>query len=421
MSYQFAHMELYSRKGRDGRGVDFILAEAARRPDACLHVAQPLPPETVFGVDVEEVRRLHDERVETAKATLANGRQRAIRKDQNSLLTVVASHPSTMNAVGSDPAVAAAVRAWETKTVEWLRDQYGSALVSVIRHVDETHPHLHAFVIPADPEMRAGRLHPGLEAKAAVIAAGSPDEDARALNRRGDSAYRASMRGWQDSYWEAVGLPSGLTRLGPGRRRLTREEWHAERVQALAVRIAQERTDHLQRAGTAFMDRTHAQAAAALTEAAQAASRIRDEAIARQRAALRLHDDAEARVRTAKRILARARKDGARVLDAARAEAKRLTNFGSRLRSLWDGLRRSRLEARLRQPFLAAAGAARKQAEDAKERAAVEVRRRQAAECARDAAIAAAHALGRDRDAARREVAAIRNAHARQHQPGARP
>src|SRR5690606_18676728 len=148
-------------------GVDFILAEAERLPDACLHVAQPLPPKTVFGVDVDEVRRLHDERVGAAKATLANGRQRAIRKDQNSLLTVVASHPSTMDAVGSDPAVEAAVRAWETKTVEWLRDQYGSALVSVIRHVDETHPHLHAFVLPTDPEMRAGRLHPGLEAKAA--------------------------------------------------------------------------------------------------------------------------------------------------------------------------------------------------------------------------------------------------------------
>ncbi|MCO5155939.1 MAG: plasmid recombination protein [Aquamicrobium sp.] len=422
MSYQFVHMEVYSRKGRDGRNVDFVLAEAARRPDACLHVENPASPEVVFGVDVDEVRRLHEERAASAKATLANGKQRAIRQDQNTLVTIVASHPAAMDLVAKNPSLADEVRAWEVQTVAWLRDQYGSALVSVIRHVDESHPHLHAFILPETPDLRAGSLHPGQEAKHRIVTGGAADgEDGKALNRRADVAYRQALRDWQDSYWQAVGLPSGLTRLGPGRRRLTREEWRAERVQAQAVRIARERADHLQRAGTAFMDRTRAEAAAALAEATQAASRIRDEAIARQRAALRLHDEADARVRMAGRILSRARRDGARVLEAARAEATRLATLGSRIRSLWDGLLRSRLEARLRQIFETEAAAAKKQAEDAKERAAAEVRKRQAAERSRDAAMAAAQALGRERDAARNEVAAIRNAHTYQHQLGARP
>lgn len=105
-------MEAYSRKGRDGRGVDFILAEAERRPDASLHVSNPSPPEVVFGVDVGGVRRLHDERAAAAVTVLANGKRRAVRKDQNSLLTVVASHPATMASVRSNPAAAKAVAEW---------------------------------------------------------------------------------------------------------------------------------------------------------------------------------------------------------------------------------------------------------------------------------------------------------------------
>lgn len=81
MAYQFVHMEVYSRKGRDGRGVDFILAEAERRADACLHVAAPARPETMFGVGVDEVRRLHDERADAATTATKAGKVRRIRTD----------------------------------------------------------------------------------------------------------------------------------------------------------------------------------------------------------------------------------------------------------------------------------------------------------------------------------------------------
>lgn len=408
VAYQFIHLETYSRKGRDGRGVDFIFAEAERRPGACLHVPQPSPPETVFGVDVHEVRRLHDERAADATSTTKAGKSRRIRTDQNTLLTVVASHPSTMDSVRADPCTARAVRDWERKTVQWLSGLYGPALVSVIRHTDETHPHLHAFILPDDPAMRAVRLHPGQEAKAQIVAAGSAEgEDGKAVNRRGDAAYRSSMRAWQDSYWQAVGLPCGLTRLGPGRRRLSREEWQAERTQADAVRTARERVESLRAAGNSFVTKIRRDADTAMRAAQVEAAEIRASAIATKQEAARLHDAAEIHVRTARSILSQARWEGSKILEDARAGAARFYSIGSRIRSLWDGLQRSRIESRLRQSVADDVNEACRQADMERQRVGEETRRRHEAERAREAAITAAQALGRERDAARRQLAAL--------------
>lgn len=407
MAYQFVHMEIYSRKGRDGRGVDFVLAEAERRPDACLHVSAPMPPEVVFGVDVSKVRSLHDERAAAATTTTKAGKARRIRSDQNTLVTVVASHPATMEQTIADPSIARAVRDWEALTVEWLREQYGPALVSVVRHTDESHPHLHAFILPDQPDMRAGRLHPGQEAKAGIVGAGTAEgEEGKALNKRGDVAYRAAMREWQDSYWQAVGLSSGLTRLGPGRRRLTRAEWHAEKLQSLAVRRASERVEALKEYGSAFIERTRTEAAVAIQRAQIEAAEIRAAAIASQKAALRLHDAADTRFRNARSVLSRAQRQAKRILAAARTDTTRLRAFGARIRSLWDGLRSSSVEAKIR----AVAGEVdfeRARANIARRLADSEASKRRDAERAKEAAVAAAHAVGWERDAARRQLAAL--------------
>lgn len=401
-------MEAYSRKGRDGRGVDFILAEAERRPDASLHVSNPSPPEVVFGVDVGGVRRLHDERAAAAVTVLANGKRRAVRKDQNSLLTVVASHPATMASVRSNPAAAKAVAEWESLTVAWLRQQYGDQLASVIRHTDESHPHLHAFILPAGAEMRAGRLHPGQEAKRAVTAAGPlEEEDSKALNRRADVAYRRAMREWQDSYWNAVGLPCGLTRLGPGRRRLTREEWHAEKTQAKAVQQARANIACLERKAVSLAEETKAEVSALKAAAVKQAAEIRAVALQHAEAAKRLHDAAEGKQRKARALLAQAQREGKRILRTARAEAIRLRSFGGRLRALWDGLRRSALEDRLRASVEADLARERARADEAGHRAMDEHQRRREAERRAGAAVASAQSLGRERDAARRRLAAL--------------
>lgn len=93
---QFAHVETYSRKGdKSGRTVDFVLGEATRRPDACLHVARPKPPEIVYGRSIEELAALHESHCASAINMQKNGKSRAIRKDQQTLGTVILSHPYT--------------------------------------------------------------------------------------------------------------------------------------------------------------------------------------------------------------------------------------------------------------------------------------------------------------------------------------
>jgi hypothetical protein len=288
--------------------------------------------------------------------------------------------------------------------VAWLRDQYGAALVSVIRHVDESHPHLHAFVLPQDADMRAGPLHPGQEAKRRVVSVGAADgEDGKSLNRRGDVAYRAAMRDWQDSYWQAVGLPCGLTRLGPGRRRLTRAEWQAERTQAQAVQQAQERAAALEADAASYASQAKADASALAAAAKADAARIRAAAVEEAAKAKRVHDAAEIRLRKARAALSRAGHEGKRILATARREADRLRSFGGRLRLLWDGLRRSSLERRVRADLVRE----RARADQAGRRAAEEARRRREAERRAEDAVASAQAVGRERDTARRELAAV--------------
>ena len=46
------------------------------------------------------------------------------------------------------------------------------------------------------------------------------------------NAFKKAMREWQDRFHKAVGLTFGLARIGPQKRRLSREEWKAEQAAA---------------------------------------------------------------------------------------------------------------------------------------------------------------------------------------------
>ena len=291
--FQFLHVESYSRKA-DAKGcsTEFVFDEASRRPGACEHVENPGQPVTVFGKSVDEIRGLHDELVDAARCVTKAGKSRKVRVDQHTLLTVIASHPA---APGDH---VDAVQAWQDRTVRWLRDQWGDRLQSVIRHDDEGHVHVHAYVLPDDVELRARALHPGVQAKErAKSAALDEGYDAKAANKIGDDAYKAAMRRMQDSFFESVGVASGLARLGPGRRRLTRDQWRAEQAQvehaatvvsiseqSVTVRIEAERyARDLGKRGRDFVARARAAASIAQEAAsqAQAAERRARGAVAR--------------------------------------------------------------------------------------------------------------------------------------------
>lgn len=298
MSYQFAHTEVHSRKGGKSGSTSYVLDEAQRLPGACPHVAKPSPPELIWGISIEALRALHDQKCDTCLVTSKNGSVRKIRSTQNTLASVVTSFPEEYSK--ADPQ---ALREWESRTVAWLKAEYGDSLKTVVRHVDEKHPHLHAYLLDEGPEMRASSLHPGYEAKAAAIAAG---ED----NKGGDRAYRDAMRKWQDRYWQAVGLPCGLARIGPGGRRLTREQWHKERDAQRAVRTAIRAKSHLKKQADGFVEKTKAEANAVKEAALAEADRIRARASAD---ALRTRGIAHRTLQEAQEVLRRAQAAGSRV------------------------------------------------------------------------------------------------------------
>ncbi|MXP63913.1 hypothetical protein E0493_11210 [Roseomonas sp. M0104] len=368
LGFQFVHIEGYARKAdARGRSVDFVLAEAERRPDSCAHVAAPAPPELVFGLPLTDLRALHDARAEAARATIAGGKTRRIRQDQLTLLTVVASHPATVAEMQRNPALAGEVAAWEAQVVAWLREQWGDDLATVVRHVDEAHAHLHAYVLPSDVEMRARRLHPGVaakeNAKAATTAGGA---DAKAANAAGDVAYRAAMRAMQDGFWRTVGIPCGLARLGPARRRLTRAAWHAEKAAVGAAAEALRVADTARaEADAARQDAARVTGAAEEKQAAAMSLQVRaEEAAARAGEAIRTARERAAKAQAAadaaqaeraeaerqaramaargRRLLRQAQGEAGRVLGAARAEADRIRRgargLGAWLGALWHGV-----------------------------------------------------------------------------------
>lgn len=167
-------------------------------------------------------------------------RSRAIRQDRHTMASIVMSYPVPRSAITTDEA-RAKYDAWERRNLAWLRDTYGDQLRVVMAHDDEGHGHLHAWLLPDDPGADATTLHPGKVAKRAAEAEAKAEGlvPREAVNL-GNRALKAAMTEWQDTYYRAVGAPEGLTRTGPKRRRLTREQWNATKAAArVTAEVAQ--------------------------------------------------------------------------------------------------------------------------------------------------------------------------------------
>ncbi|TWB50062.1 hypothetical protein FBZ98_10644 [Rhizobium sp. ERR 922] len=383
MGYQFVHLESYSRKpDAKGRGTDFVFAEASRKPESSVHVTRPAPPIVVFGVGIDQTQELHDTSVASACVAVKGGKSRKIRQDQKTLHTVVASHPFTMDEIRADPSKRREAEQWERRTIAWLQDQYSDDLKSIIRHEDESHYHLHAYVLPiSDPELRAAKFHPGVTAKRVIMdTGGKVDEDKKALLKRADAAYKQAMREWQDSYHQAVAVPCGLTRLGPQRRRLTRDEWQREQVQAKALQKTVQQARKVKADGETFIAKTKADAATVAADAA------RQQEAARKAAAAAL----------AAQDRARQEQEHAR---AAMIDAEKYSGWAGRLRAIWDGFRKSKLVEQIRSDLSGEIGRWRDKAKDAERRQLeAELQRFEAERKAREAQDAAMRAgIERDR------------------------
>lgn len=220
--YQFIHVEAYARVGskqtRKARGkqparvevkwsANEVAAEAERRPGACDHVEQPIPPTYLVGSSVEAVADLGRAWGDRQRDPLG----RRMRADAPVMLAGVVS--LSRDRLDDWPA-------FRESVLEWLRERYGERLRCVVEHLDERHPHLHFYVVPLDGES-FDVLHDGRRAAAA----------ARTRTEKG-AAFRSAMRAYQDDFSTAVGQPFGLTRVGPRRERKSRAEWVADQEQA---------------------------------------------------------------------------------------------------------------------------------------------------------------------------------------------
>lgn len=192
-----------------------VVNEAIREPNSIPHVDDPKPPVYIYGKPLESL----EETCEAWAASMTDAKGRKLRKDALCLAAGVVSMP--------DDTTTEAWESFRSDAVEHLKKKYGDRLQTVIEHTDESHPHLHFYVVPRLGE-RFEMIHQGKMAAAESKREGG-------LKGAQNQAYKASMREYQDEFFESVGIKNGLTRIGPARRRLTREEWKLEQVQAEAA------------------------------------------------------------------------------------------------------------------------------------------------------------------------------------------
>lgn len=242
---QFIRFQTFAQKSnKGGQSVGQVIDEVERVEQFCQHIETPEPPNQIYGISPREVLALHDAMLEQAKTkvTLKDGRtvERGIRKDRHTLLGCVASHPYTSRMVKDLPDARAEYEEWRQRTVDWLKALYGDKLKCVVEHLDETHPHIHAYILPDDdPDCSARALNPAYVAKERVEAEAKAAGDENKLAvKKGNDAYKEAARAIQDDYAEQVGRFCAMTRTGPKRARLSRQQWKAQKKDAERVRDA---------------------------------------------------------------------------------------------------------------------------------------------------------------------------------------
>lgn len=219
MGPQFIEVEVFARKTAKGKKIARtareIVSEAVREENHIHHLAAPAAPVVLFGDKPDEVLDVAEAAVEAERDPLG----RKIRSDRPILLAGVASFPIKFDEMEGDQR--AQYEKWKALTLDFLRAEYGEALMSVVEHTDEPRGHLHFYAVNlADGVQNTRDLHPGHKAA-------KGQEGAHAM-----VAYKDGCRKFQDRYFEAVSVEVGLTRSGPKRQKLTRAEWKEQKAQA---------------------------------------------------------------------------------------------------------------------------------------------------------------------------------------------
>ncbi len=242
MTYQFIHIETYSRKastkqkptkGKQKTNVEAkrnareIIDEAIRREGNCPHVEAPEAPRFIVG-NMETMENMEADIERNISAHHAKHGGRKLRSDAHVLLAGVVSVNREWADENPD-----LYKKWETDSVQYLQKKYGKNLRAVLMHDDEPNPHLHFYVYSED-EIDAKELHEGHKAM----------RQHKAMTKEAVIAHADAMRAFQSDYYEQVAHGVGLTRIGPGRERLSRKDWkQSKRVELERVRLTKAAED----------------------------------------------------------------------------------------------------------------------------------------------------------------------------------
>ena len=270
-----------------------VIAEALRDDGACGHVKDPEPPTFHIGSEAR-MRGLVAELDGYADAHHARTGKR-LRKDTAHLLAGVLSYP--------DDAPKDRYDEWRSRSLDWLRKRYGGNLAAVLEHQDEANPHLHFYAI--EPEgVDVKRIHEGWQAK------------------KSGADYRDAMRLVQDDYHRDVSAWVGLLRIGPGGKRLERDDYMAMKADAEQTRTmlrdieaqsdkaheARQRAEaaglEAQRMGAVMLQKAKQKADAIEAKAQAHAKIVKDEAKRLHDEKKRLQDWADTLDKSAKKIAA---------------------------------------------------------------------------------------------------------------------
>lgn len=228
MGSQFIHADSYGRQAgkgkRSGNTIASIVGEAERDEGQCYHIEEPQKPVVLFGSSFREAGIEAEKWAEPMK----DARGHKLRKDALCMVAGVVSAPDDLKDWDK----------YKKDAVKWLVKKYGKCLKSVVEHTDESHRHFH-FAVVAKKGERFETIHQGYAAQREADPLRGDrkrtTEEKSSGRRQGIHAYQTAMRDYQDEFYEAVSKKHGLTRIGPGRRRLSRGEWKQEQEEARKI------------------------------------------------------------------------------------------------------------------------------------------------------------------------------------------
>lgn len=203
-----------------------ILAEAKRMEGYCDHVPNPKDPVVISG-DLDELDNYLKKAVPEFKMPYVmhkDGKEftgkRGIRKDANVLMGLIASFPR-QDAKPGDPDF----EEWKGLLLKHTQKKYGSQVKAVVAHFDESHPHLHIYIVPDGFDMTRVCAHDAAVKLAKTECKAKPDITKKQASAIQMNAGKQALREWQDEFYSEVSFKCGHARLGPRRRRLSRQEW----------------------------------------------------------------------------------------------------------------------------------------------------------------------------------------------------